>query len=107
MTVIGSLTKSRGKALNKIVLETATGPSADVAVAAASTADVSISIPSELKHDIQSIQTVKIAGLPANLSVSQINFSSTAITLRATNPTAADITIAANSLTVTYVAVGS
>jgi hypothetical protein len=107
MTVIGSLTKSRGKALNKIVLETATGPSANVNVGAASTADVSISISSDLKHDIQSIETVKVAGLPANISVSQVNFSSTAITLRATNPTADAITITANSLTVTYIAVGS
>jgi hypothetical protein len=107
MTVIGSLTRSRSIALNKFVIETATGPSTAVTVAATSTANVSIPISSELRNDIQYIETVKIAGLPANLLASQIDFSPTAITLRVTNPTASAITIAANSLTVTYVAMGS
>jgi hypothetical protein len=107
MVVIGSLTKSRGRALNKVVVETATGPSAAVTVSAASSADISIPISSDLKNNIQGIGTIKITGLPTNITATQINFSSTAITLRATNPTASAVSIAANSITVTYVGIGS
>jgi len=55
---------------------------------------------------VDSVKTVRVSGLPANILVSQVDFSPTSITFRAVNPTASAITIAANSLTVTFEAIG-
>jgi hypothetical protein len=103
--IIGNLPKAKGKGVRKVEINTATGPSATVSVAAASTADFTISISPELKN-VDAVVVIKVSGLPANVSVSQIDFSSTSVTLRAVNPTASAISIAAGSLTITYLAIG-
>ncbi len=106
MTVIGDLPKARGRGTRKIEIGSATGPAAAVSVAAASTADISIAIAPELKN-VDSLKVTKIAGLPANILASQIDWSATSVTLRVVNPTTAAISIAAGSITITYELIGS
>jgi hypothetical protein len=106
VAILGNLPKARGRALRKVEVGSATGPAADVSVAAASTADFTISISPELKS-VDSLKVTKVSGLPANVLAAQVDWSATSVTLRAVNPTAAAITIAANSLTVTYELIGS
>jgi len=105
MPVIGNIPRPKSRAVRKVEVGSATGPAADVSVGAGSTADFSISISPVLKV-VDSLKVTKVSGLPANINVSQIDFSATSITLRATNPTAAAITITAGSLTVTYEIIG-
>jgi len=106
MTVIAALTKAKGRGVRKVEVLTATGPAADVSVGAGATADFDIAISPELKP-LDSATANKVSGLPANILVSQIDFSDTAITFRAVNPTAAAITITAKSLTISVEAVGT
>jgi hypothetical protein len=106
VAILGNLPKARGRALRKVEVGSATGPAAAVSVAAASAADFTVSISPELKS-VDSLKVTRISGLPANILVSQVDWSATSITLRAVNPTASAITIAANSVTVTYELIGS
>lgn len=103
--IVGELPKARGMGTRKVEIGTATGPSAAVSVAAASTADFSITISPELKN-VDAVVVIAVSGLPANVSVSQIGFSGTSVTLRALNPTGSAISIAAGSLTITYLVIG-
>lgn len=103
--IVGELPKARGMGTRKVEIGTATGPRAAVSVAAASTADFSITISPELKN-VDAVVVIAVSGLPANISVSQIGFSGTSVTLRAVNPTASAISIAAGSLTITYLVIG-
>jgi hypothetical protein len=104
--IIGNLPKAKGRGVRKVEVGSATGPASAVSVDAASTADFTISISPELKS-VDSLKVTKVSGLPANVLVSQIDFSATSITLRAVNPTASAITIAAGSLTVSYEIIGA
>jgi hypothetical protein len=103
--IIGNLPKAKGKGVRKVEVGTATGPSTAVSVDATSTADFTISISPELKN-VDAVVVIAVSGLPANILVSQIGFSATSVTLRAVNPTASAISIAAGSLTITYLVVG-
>lgn len=103
--IVGELPKARGMGTRKVEIGTATGPSAAISVAAASTADFTITISPELKN-VDSVKVTKISGLPANVLAVQVDWSATSVTLRVVNPTASAITIAAGSITITYELIG-
>jgi hypothetical protein len=103
--IIGNLPKAKGKGVRKVEVGTATGPASAVSVPAGSTADFTISISSELEN-VDSVKVTKISGLPANVLAVQVDWSATSVTLRAVNPTASAITIAAGSITITYELIG-
>jgi len=105
MAVIAGLLKARGRGIRKVEVLTAKGPAADTSVGATATADFDIAISPELTN-LVSAMAVEVSGLPANILVSQIGFSDKAISFRAVNPTAAAITITANSVSITVEAVG-
>jgi hypothetical protein len=105
MPVIGNIPKARGRGVRKVELGSATGPGSDVSVGAGSVVEFSVAVSPTLRN-VDSVKTVRVSGLPANILVSQVDFSPTSITFRAVNPTASAITIAANSLTVTFEAIG-
>jgi len=105
MAVIANLARGLGKGTRKIEVITATGPAADVSVGAGVTANLDISISPELGN-VEEVIVESISGLPDNILANQIGFSTTAVTLRAVNPTAAAITITANSLTIRAVVIG-
>ena len=105
MTVVGELPRARGMGSRKVEVGTAVGPASDVAVGAGSVAEFSIAIAPSLKH-VDTVKAVAVSGLPAGILASQVGFTATSIVLRAVNPTASAITIAANSLTVTFEAIG-
>jgi len=105
MPVIADLEKPKGTGDLKLEVLTATGPAVDVSVGATSTVEFEISISPELDTVLDAVIDI-VTGLPANILVSQVGYSATAITLRAVNPTAAAITITAGSLTIRVLIVG-
>jgi len=105
MAVLAKLLKPRGLAARKLEILDATGPAADVAVAAGAGADVSISISPDLAN-VEEVGVLEIRGLPANIGVGNVATSATSITLHAVNPTAASITVTAGSVRVKALIIG-
>jgi len=105
VTVKANLIPARGKGTRKIEILTATGPAAAVSVGAGAGADVSISISPELSV-VEDVGIMSISGLPTNIGCGNIATSATAVTLHATNPTAAAITVGAGSVTVKVLIIG-
>jgi len=106
MAILAKLLKPRGLAARKLEIFDAKGPAAGVSVAAGAGADVSISISPALKN-VDEVGVLAISGLPANIGVGNVATSATSITLHAINPTAAAITVSADSVTVKVIVIGS
>jgi len=102
MPVIGQLIKAMGKVGYKVKDGAATGPDTDTVVATGAAGDVAISI-SEPK--LYKAAIAKISGLPAGVVLAGFEISDTAITLHCFNPTAADVTVTAGSVSVEYIAI--
>jgi len=105
MAIYADLERPLGKGTRKLELITATGPAADVSIAAGAGADISISISPEV-GTVENAGVILISGLPSNLGVGNMVAIATAVTLHVINPTAAAITVTAGSVTVRVLIIG-
>lgn len=94
----------------RVVEASGTGPDADATVGAGATATVSVTVSD---RDISPGSTVFVAGvsgLPAGVAIAGVEVSagqgSATVTLTLYNPSGADVTVPANSVTVKIVAIG-
>lgn len=80
--------------------ETATGPAANVTVAAGGTADVVINVAGPVARAAEELAVKSITGLPAGLYISNITVDAAnkTITLSVVNPGTSDITVSADSI---------
>lgn len=82
----------------KLALVTATGPSANVSVGAGASANVDLSISFDTRI-IEALGIAGVSGLPSGVVIQGIEFPSTStVRLVVFNPTAAAITVTANSV---------
>ena len=107
MAVIANLPKPFGRGQKKLEIVTGTGPSSDVAVGAGAGADVAIPLSPSLSN-VSHAGVIQISGLPNNIGVGNVTVApdGSSVTLHCVNPTAADITVTADSVTVTVLVVG-
>jgi len=106
MPVIANLLKPRGLGKRKLEILTATGPAADVTIAAGAAGDIAISISPELATK-ELVGCVSLGNLPdAELNLLGFKTSATAVTLRVYNPTTAGITVSAGSIEVKVLVIG-
>jgi len=105
MSVVGQLERPRGIGKYKVSHGSATGPAADVSVAATSAADISITISIGFTN-LERGGIERITGLPDGVVLVGFSMSATAITIRVYNTTAGAITVTAGSITVSFVAIG-
>ena len=107
MTVLGVIKSAKYGNIHRrhAIVETLVGPDADVVVAAGGTADLVFDVASETGRDIAYAGVESITGLPAGIVIAGITFNKTAKTLTVTvqNTTGADVTITANSVSVSVV----
>lgn len=97
----GSIHRRRG------IVEDLTAPDSDVSVPAGGTATVTVSIASEVPRDVAYAGVESVSGLPSDVYIADISVDKTAKTLTLTlyNPTTADITVSAGSLTIRVVSI--
>jgi len=113
LTVAGALIKALGRRGVKAEYASATGPSADVSVGtgAAANIDVSVSLSGGAFLTTPTIVLLtEVSGLPDGVVLAGWSFpskstSSITVRLRVYNPTSADITVSADSVTVKIVAI--
>jgi hypothetical protein len=84
----------------KIVEATATGPAAAVSVGAGAAADVDLAVAANPASIKEVLALKSLSGLPDGVVLVGVSYPSpTTVRVRVFNPTAAAITIAANSVT--------
>jgi len=107
MTILGMILKppASAKQLRHAGHETVKGPSSDVTIANGGTGEVTVSIAGESPRDILYAGVESITGLPGGVYIAGISVDKTAKTLTLTlyNGSGGDVTITANSLTITVV----
>ena len=106
MTVLGIIdpTPKAGSIHRRAaIVETKSAPDADTTIAAGGTANISVSIGGESPRDIEHAGLESISGLPADVYISGISVDKSAKTLTISlhNAGGTDVTIAANSLSLT------
>jgi len=105
MPIVANLLKPRGLGKRKLEVVDGTGPDSAVTVAAGGSADIPIPISPDLA-DPEYVGIMSITNLPDGVVLAGIRTSGTAVTLRGRNHTAADITVAVDSITVRALVVG-
>lgn len=106
MAIRASLPRPLGVANPVLETVSATGPAANVSVAAGGTANVDITITSQLSS-LMSGAVSRVTGLPTGVAIAGLQVVDTS-TLRivAYNPTAAAVTVTANSVTAEALLIG-
>ena len=84
----------------KVEVLSASGPSSDTSVAATSAADIDLTISlGKVKKILDHLAVTQISGLPDGVVLAGYSFpSETTLRLRVYNPTSADITVTAGSV---------
>lgn len=91
----------------RVVSGSGTGPAQDTTVAAGGTADITITVDTGIKRPAESMGIVSISGLPSGVYIADITVDAAnkTVTLTLANPGSSDVTVSANSITVTAIAV--
>ena len=87
---------------------TATGPASDTAVTAGTSATITLSYTTlnGIKKIVDVVGLVSVSGLPDGIAIEGISISTGNVSLKVRNTTGADITITANSVSVTARVIG-
>ena len=88
----------------KIVTVTATGPASTTAVTAGAAADISLAVEDSPHNILEIIAVKRISGLPDGVVLAGWSATADAVTLRVFNPTAGNIDVTADSVTVELLA---
>jgi len=89
----------------KLVTASAKGPASDVSVAAGATANIDLAVSANPASIKELIALATVAGLPTGLAIAGISFiGTTTVRIVVFNPTAAAVSVAANSVTATILA---
>ena len=89
----------------KLVLADATGPSADVSVAAGASANVDLAVAAGPAKVLAILGLQSVSGLPSGVVLAGVSYPDVnTVRLTVFNPTSAAITVSANSVTATVLA---